>query len=63
MLGRLTWDEARITAPQTLEVLYVLVQSMNVVMAGVITRWACRQSLRTPAPRRQSMCQRCQVRV
>jgi hypothetical protein len=33
-LGRLTDDEARITAAQTLEVVYGLVQNMRVVMDG-----------------------------
>ena len=33
-LGRLTQDEARITAAQTLEVVYGLIQNMRVVMDG-----------------------------
>ncbi len=33
-LDRLTQDEARITAAQTLEVVYGLVQNMRVVMDG-----------------------------
>ena len=33
-LDRCTEDEARITAPQTLEVVYGLVQNMTVVMNG-----------------------------
>ena len=33
-LDRLTLDEARITAAQTLEVVYGLIQSMRVVMDG-----------------------------
>jgi hypothetical protein len=41
-LDRLTQDEARITAAQTLEVVYGLVQNMRVVMDGEQTRQACR---------------------
>ena len=33
-LGRLTQDEAQITAAQTLEVVYGLIQNMRVVMDG-----------------------------
>jgi hypothetical protein len=33
-LDRLTQDEARMTAAQTLEVVYSLVQNMKVVMEG-----------------------------
>lgn len=33
-LDRLTLDEARTTAAQTLEVVYSLVQNMGIIMAG-----------------------------
>jgi len=33
-LDRLTLDEARTTAAQTLEVVYNLVQNMKIIMAG-----------------------------
>ena len=39
-LDRLTQDEARITAAQTLEVVYGLVQNMRVVMDGEQIRYA-----------------------
>jgi hypothetical protein len=38
-LDRLTQDEARNTAAQTLEVVYGLVQNMTVVMGGEQIRW------------------------
>ena len=38
-LDRLTQDEARTTAAQTLEVVYGLVQNMRVVMDGEATRF------------------------
>ena len=41
-LGRLTQDEARITAAQTLEVVYGLTQNMRVVMDGEQIHQACR---------------------
>jgi hypothetical protein len=41
-LGRLTQDEARITAAQTLEVVYGLTQNMRVVMDGEQLHQACR---------------------
>jgi hypothetical protein len=41
-LDRLTQDEARITAAQTLEVVYGLVQNMRVVMGGEKNYLACR---------------------
>ena len=40
-LDRLTHDEARTTAAQTLEVVYGLVQNMRVVMDGEQTHLAC----------------------
>ena len=40
-LDRLTQDEARITAAQTLEVVYGLVQNMRVVMDGEKIRYFC----------------------
>jgi hypothetical protein len=40
-LDRLTQDEARITAAQTLEVVYGLVQNMRVVMDGEEIHQAC----------------------
>jgi hypothetical protein len=40
-LDRLTLDEARTTAAQTLEVVYGLVQNMRVVMDGKQTRLDC----------------------
>ena len=36
-LDRLTQDEARMTAAQTLEIVYGLVQNMKVVMDGDLT--------------------------
>jgi hypothetical protein len=42
-LDRLTLDEARITAAQTLEVVYGLIQNMRVVMDGEQIYWACKQ--------------------
>jgi hypothetical protein len=41
-LGRLTQDEARITAAQTLEVIYGLTQNMRVVMDGEQIHQTCR---------------------
>ena len=41
-LDRLTQDEARTTAAQTLEVVYGLVQNMRVVIDGKRIRFACR---------------------
>ena len=40
-LDRLTLDEARMTAAQTLEVVYGLVQNMRVVMDGKQTQLPC----------------------
>ncbi len=40
-LDRLTLDEARVTATETLDVIYGLVRSMNVVMDGEQTRLTC----------------------
>ena len=40
-LGRLTQDEARITAAQTLEVVYGLTQNIRVVMDGEQIHQAC----------------------
>ena len=40
-LDRLTQDEARITAAQTLEVVYGLVQNMRVVVDGEQARSSC----------------------
>ena len=42
-LDRLTQDEARIAAAQTLEVVYSLIQNMRVVMDGEQIRYASRQ--------------------
>ena len=39
-LDRLTFEESRATVAQTLEVVYGLVQSMNVVMDGAQGRFA-----------------------
>jgi len=44
-LDRLTQDEARITAAQTLEVVYGLVQNMRVVMDGEQIHLACQPVL------------------
>ena len=44
-LDRLTLDEARITAAQTLEVVYGLVQNVRVVMDGEQMRQACHLAL------------------
>ena len=41
-LDRLTQDEAKITAAQTLEVVYGLIQNMKVVMDGEKIHWAFR---------------------
>ena len=41
-LDRLTLDEARITATQTLEIVYGLIQNMRVVMDGEQIHQACR---------------------
>jgi hypothetical protein len=41
-LDRLTQDEARMTAAQTLEVVYGLIQNMRVVMDGEQIHQACR---------------------
>ena len=38
-LDRLTHDETRTTAAQTLEVVYSLVQNMRLVMDGEYTHW------------------------
>ena len=40
-LDRLTLDEARVTATETLDVIYGLVRSMNVVMDGEQTGLTC----------------------
>jgi hypothetical protein len=40
-LDRLTQDVAWTTAPQTLEVIYGLIQNMSVVLDGEQTRSAC----------------------
>jgi len=40
-LGRLTDDEARTTAAQTLEVVYGLVQNIRVVMDGEQMHYVC----------------------
>ena len=40
-IDRLTFDEARTTAAQTLEVVYGLVQNMRVVMDGKQTHASC----------------------
>lgn len=42
-LDRLTLDEARTTAAQTLEVVYGLVQNMKLVMDGEQTHSTCNQ--------------------
>lgn len=39
-LDRLTQDEARTTAAQTLKIVYSLLQNMRVVMDGEPTLWA-----------------------
>ena len=41
-LDRLTQEEAQITAAQTLEVVYGLIQNMKAVMDGEEILWACR---------------------
>jgi hypothetical protein len=41
-LDRLTQDEARTTAAQTLEVVYGLVQNMRVIIDGMRIQFACR---------------------
>jgi len=40
-LDRLTQDEARTTAAQTLEVVYGLAQNMRAVIDGEETQWVC----------------------
>jgi hypothetical protein len=52
-LDRLTTDEARTTAAQTLEVVYGLVQNMRVVMDGKKTSLVTRRLLSTLFSRRQ----------
>ncbi len=50
-LDRLTQDEARITAAQTLEVIYGLVQNMRVIMDGErIHKVCCRLGVEKPSP-------------
>jgi hypothetical protein len=58
-LDRLTQDEARITAAQTLEVVYGLVQNMRVVMDGEQIHWAYRVVLNTIPYRRQGIGRLC----
>ena len=61
-LDRLTQDEARITAAQTLEVVYGLVQNMRVVMDGEQMTIACVLVLSNLSFRRQGigrLCPRC----
>ena len=41
-LDRLTLDEARITATQTLEIVYGLIQNMRVIMDGEQIHSGCR---------------------
>ena len=58
-LDRLTQDEARTTAAQTLEVVYNLVQNMRVVMDGEGTPWLVVLAvLNILRPRWQSICRR-----
>ena len=62
-LDRLTQDEARSTAAQTLEVVYGLVQNMKVVMDGKQIHWLVARSVtRIPMflSRRQIICRWCQ---
>ena len=60
-LDRLTHDETRTTAAQTLEVVYSLVQNMRLVMDGEYTLWhACYGPLITFLSRRKSVS--CQYR-
>jgi hypothetical protein len=54
-LDRLTQDEARITAAQTLEVVYGLVQNMRVVMDGEKIYKACNLVLNILTFRRQDV--------
>jgi hypothetical protein len=50
-LDRLTQDEARTTAAQTLEVVHGLVQNMKVFMDGEQIDMACRRRLAEPHSR------------
>jgi hypothetical protein len=50
-LDRLTQDEARTTAAQTLEVVHGLVQNMKVFMDGEQTDLTCRRRLAEPHSR------------
>lgn len=59
-LDRLTQDEARNTAAQTLEVVYGLVQNMTVVMDGEQIHWLVRSVLRKVISRRQGIGRWCQ---
>jgi hypothetical protein len=58
-LDRLTQDEARITAAQTLEVVYGLVQNMRVVMDGGQIYQACHAALSIHPFRRQGVGRLC----
>ena len=58
-LDRLTQDEARITAAQTLEVVYGLVQNMKVVMDGEKIHQACHSVLNFLSLRRQGISRLC----
>jgi hypothetical protein len=52
-LDRLTQDEARTTAAQTLEVVYGLVQNMKVFMDGEQTHMTCHRRLLSLIPARR----------
>jgi hypothetical protein len=52
-LDRLTQDEARTTAAQTLEVVYGLMQNMKVFMDGEKTRMTCHRRLLSLTPARR----------
>ncbi len=54
-LDRLTQDEARVTAAQTLEVVYGLFQNMRVVMNGERIQQACHMVLSIPPFRWKSV--------
>ena len=58
-LDRLTQDEARITAAQTLEVVYGLVQNMKVVIDGEKIHQACHSVLNFLSLRRQGISRLC----
>jgi hypothetical protein len=52
-LDRLTQDEARTTAAQTLEVVYGLMQNMNVLVDGEQTHMTCHRRLLSVTPTRR----------